>query len=222
VPLVGAALVVAGCTGGSAAAPTTTPSQVTSSSSPAPVADPAGVKALRIAVGRTTAIRQFTFAATTSVAAKQTVRTTLSGRVIRGRGIAYTLTVNGNRTQVVRISAATYVRPVPGNWSKLATPRAVAHPTATLLALLRRMTPTSVSHPAGRTRVSGVLSSAAAKAVGVPSSGAPAHAAVLLDRSGRVLGAVLDGGTTAGGRPVQVSVVTHYGHFGHVRAIRRP
>jgi len=167
-------------------------------------------------------LRKFAFAAVTTVAAKQTVRTTLVGRVIRGQGIAYDLSVGGKRTQVVRVRTATYVRPVPGQWSKLAKPRAIVHPSATLLALLRTMTPTALSHVAGRTKVTGVLSTAAAKAVGLPKSSAPAKAEVVLDRHARVVGVVLRAVTAAGSKTVHVSVVTHYSHFDHVQPIRRP
>ena len=174
------------------------------------------------AVTQTEALREFTFAATTTLTAKQTVRTSLSGRIISGKGIAYQLTVGAKRTQVVRLPGATYVRPVPGSWSRLTKPRAVVHPTATLLALLHGLTPTFVSHPGGRTRIVGMLAAVPAKAAGVPVTGAPARAIVFLDRSGRVIEVALRSSAAAGSRTVRVAVVTHYGHFGHVPPITRP
>ena len=150
------------------------------------------------------------------------MRSSLSGRVINRRGIAYLLSVAGKRTQVIRVRKATYVRQVPGGWSKLAHPRTVLHPTATLVTLLQRMTPTFVSHPHGRTRVVGMLAAGAAKAAGVPVSGAPARAIVVMDKHARVTSVSLRSTASAGSRTVHVAVATHYGNFNHVRAITRP
>lgn len=179
-------------------------------------------RALRRAAHATSALREFSFTAATTLAAKQTVRTTLAGRVVRGTGVAYRLTVGGKQSQVIRIRNATYVRPVPGQWAKVAKPRAVVHPDTTLLELLNRLTPTAVSFRAGVTRVVGVLAPGAAAAVGIPATGAPAAARVLIDRQGRVVAVALRGTATAGTHVVHVSVVTHYGHFGHVPPIRHP
>jgi hypothetical protein len=177
---------------------------------------------LQQAVTTTEALREFSFTASTTLAANQKVRTTLTGRVIRGKGIAYRLTVGQKKTQVIRVRAGTYVRSVPGQWSKLATPKAVVNPTATLLALLKQMTPTGVSHPSGNARVDGVLAAAAAKAVGIPATGSPANAVVLIDRRGRVIAVTLRGTATAGNSVVHVSVISRYGHFGHVQPIKHP
>jgi hypothetical protein len=177
---------------------------------------------LQKAVTTTRAIHQFSFAASTTLAANQTVHTTLTGRVIRGKGIAYQLKVGNRKTQVIRVHAGTYVRQVPGTWSKLATPKAIVNPAGTLLALLEKMTPTGVSHPSGNTRVDGVVPAAAAKSVGIPATGAPAHAVVLIDRHGRVIAVTLRGTATAGSKVVHVSVVSRYSHFSHVKPIRHP
>jgi hypothetical protein len=173
-------------------------------------------------VATTDALREFAFTASTTLAANQTVRTTLTGRVIRGKGIAYRLTVGQKKTQVIRVRSGTYVRPVPGTWSKLTTPKAIVNPTATLLALLKEMTPTGVSHPSGNTRVDGVLAAGAAKAVGIPATGTPADAVVLIDPHGRVIAVTLRGAATAGSRVVHVSVISRYSHFRHVQPIHHP
>jgi len=173
-------------------------------------------------VTATQALRQFSFTASTTLAAKQTVHTSLTGRLIRGKGIAYRLTVGHKKTQVIRVRTGTYVRSVPGKWSKLATAKSVVNPTATLLDLLQEMTPTGVSHPSGNTRVDGVLAASAAKAVGIPATGSPANAVVLIDRHGRVIAVTLRGKATAGSNVVRVSLVSRYNHFGHVQPIHRP
>jgi hypothetical protein len=177
---------------------------------------------LRSAEKATAALHQFSFTARTTLDANQTVRSTLVGRVVNGRGIAYRLSVRGKRTQVIRIRKATYVRQVPGGWSKLTKPRTVLHPTATLEALLHGMTPTFISHPGGKTRVVGGLSADAAKAAGVPVSGAPARAVVIMDKHARVVSVSLRSVASAGSRNVRVAVVTHYANFSHVRPITRP
>lgn len=174
------------------------------------------------ALTATGAVRQFSFTAATTLAANQTVRTTLSGRVIRGKGIAYRLTVGQKKTQVIRVHSGTYVRQVPGKWSKLATPKAIVNPTSTLLALLKGMTPTGVSHPSGNTRIDGVLPTSAAKSVGIPATGSPANAVVLIDRHGHVIAVSLRGTDTVGTKVVHISVTSRYGHFGHVQPIHHP
>jgi hypothetical protein len=184
--------------------------------------DPAAAKALHRAVVATNALHAFSFTARTTLDANQTVRSSLSGRVVSGRGIAYRLSVGGKRTQVIRIRHATYVRSVPGGWSKLAKPRAVVHPSATLVALLTGMTPTFVSHPKQETRVVGTLPPGPAKAAGVPVSGAPARAVVVIDKHNRVVQVALRSTANAGGHTVRVAVATHYGDFNHVKAITRP
>ena len=222
-PLVGVALLLAACSGGSSSGGSANPSpSETSATSSAPTVDPAAAKALRQAAAATNKLHAFSFTARTTLDANQTVRSSLSGRVISGRGIAYRLSVGGKRTQVVRVRHATYVRSVPGGWSKLAKPRAVVHPSATLVALLQGMTPTFVSHPKHRTRVVGMLPPGPAKAAGVPVSGAPARAIVVMDHRNRVVQVELRSTANASGHTVRVVVTTHYGNFNHVRAIARP
>lgn len=217
-PLVGVALLLSACSGGSSPAPS--PSQT--SASAAPTVDPAAAKALHRAEAATRALHRFGFTARTTLDAKQAVRSKLSGRVINGRGVAYQLSVNGKRTQVIRIRKATYVRQIPGGWSKLVKPRAVVHPTAKLEALLHGMTPTFISHPGNKTRVVGLLTADAAKAAGVPVSGAPARAVVIMDKQSRVVSLSLRSTASAGNRNVRLAVVTHYGSFDHVTPITRP
>ena len=170
----------------------------------------------------TRAVHQFAFTASTTLAANQTVRTMLTGRVIRGKGIAYQLKVGNRKTEVIRVHAGTYVRQVPGKWSKLVKPKAIVNPTGTLLALLKEMTPTAVSHPSGNTRVDGVVAAASAKAVGIPATGSPANAVVLINKRGRVIAVTLRGTATAGSKVVHVSVISRYSHFSHVRPIHHP
>jgi hypothetical protein len=223
-PLVAVAVSVTACSGGSStgAGPSPDPRPTGTSARAAPAVDPAAAAALRHAVATTKALHAFSFTARTTLEAKQTVRTTLSGRVIDGHGIAYRLSVGGKRTQVIRVRHATYVRSVPGGRSKLAQPRTVLHPTATLVSLLQGMTPTFVSHRQGLTRVVGMLAPRPAKAAGVPVTGAPARAIVIIDRHGRVVDVSLRSTTSAGSKTVRIAVATRYANFNHVRAITRP
>lgn len=221
-PLVGVALLVTACSGGSSSGGTASPSPSATSSGTAPAVDPAAAKALRQAVAVTDRLHAFSFTARTTLVARQTVRSSLSGRIVNGRGIAYRLSVGGKRTQVIRIRHATYVRSVPGGWSKLTKPRAVLHPTATLVALLHGMAPTFVSHPGHGTRVVGMVAPGQAKAAGVPVSGAPARAIVTMDSHHRVLEVSLRTTANAGGHTVRVVVTTHYGNFNNVKPIKRP
>jgi len=218
---VAAILLTACSSGGSTPAPPG-PQPTTSSPAPTPSVAPAAAKAVARAAAQTKALHEFSFAATTTVAANQPEHARLVGRLIEGRGIAYRLTVNHKRTQVIRVRRATYVRQVPGHWSKLAKPRAIAHPTSTLLALLHGMTATSVVRVGGGTRVDGALSPAVGRQVGIPTTTTPATAMVVIDRHNHVTAVTLRATTTAGGHQVRLSVVTHYRNFGHVPPITRP
>ena len=58
---------------------------------------------------------------------------------------------------LVRIAGATYVRPIPGRWSKLRKPRPVTDPAGTLLAVLRGLRDVSIRTVGSAQVVSGSL-----------------------------------------------------------------
>jgi hypothetical protein len=156
--------------------------------------------------------------ADTTVQAGNAARSHLTGRVVRGRGTAYRLTVGHRTTQVVRSRHATYVRKAPGPWSRLAHPHAIVNPTATLLGVLRRMVPTGRT---GARTIVGQLSPSAARQVKLPHGG-PAQVLVRLDRAGHVMGLLVRAQARAGTQTVGVLVRTSYTNFGQVAPIRRP
>ncbi|HEU5034964.1 MAG TPA: hypothetical protein VFT62_09445 [Mycobacteriales bacterium] len=171
----------------------------------------------------TARLHSYAFTAQTTVAARHQVRTTLTGRVVRGEGVAYRLRVGHRRTEVVRTRRATYVRKLPGQWARLAHPRAVTNPTATLLALLRGMTAVEVrGGPAGSKQVRGRIDPPTARAAGIPADGRPAEVAVTLDRHAHVTAVVVRTGTQAGRHAVTAVVHTSYRGFDHVSAIHPP
>src|SRR4051812_23311495 len=158
---------LAGCTSSSSGGDPPPPSPAASAAA-APTADPAAARTLRRAIAATAHERSYTFAAHTTVRAKGAARTAIRGRVVRGNGVAYRLTAGNRVTQVVRIHRGTYVRQVPGRWSRLAHPRVVSDPSDTLLAVLRGMSPVGVEGPAGRRVVRGALTGRAAGRAGLP------------------------------------------------------
>src|SRR4051812_18888741 len=93
--------VLAGCS--SSSGPTAAPS---SSASPiatsAPTVDPAARRALDRATTTMGQIRAYEFVADTTLQASKSVRSRVTGRVVRGRGVAYRLNVQHRTTQVVR------------------------------------------------------------------------------------------------------------------------
>jgi hypothetical protein len=161
----------------------------------------------------------YRFDATETVAAKTPVTTHVAGSVVRTQGVSYSLTVGRTTTQVVRITGATFVRKVPGKWSRLHTARPVADPTASLAAVLRGLTDATL---ADATTVAGVLPSAAAKAAGIPTAADPAQVTVTVDAAGHVTRLTVHTSTQAGATPVAVTLVTSYSAFGRVPALRRP
>lgn len=165
----------------------------------------------------------YQFDATESVAAKTPVTTHLVGAVVRNQGVSYTLTVGRTTTQVVRITTATYVRKVPGKWARLKTPRTIADPTGSLLAVLRGLAGATVaSTDATSTTLAGTLPATAAKAAGIPVNGEPAQVTVTVDPAGHVTRLTVHTSTQAGTTPVAVTLVTSYSAFGRVPALRRP
>lgn len=177
---------------------------------------------MQLAARATAAQRSYSFIADERIAAGTVVQTHLSGRLVRGRGLAYTLTVGNRRTQVVRLPHATFLRTVPGRWSRLTKPRKLVNPTATLLGVLRGMTATGVITRSGARVVSGQLAAADAGVAGLPQLSAPAHVVVVVARAGDVVGVQLRAQTAVNGHPVAISIRTRYASFGHVAAIRRP
>ncbi|MDQ1695473.1 MAG: hypothetical protein QOJ03_826 [Frankiaceae bacterium] len=150
------------------------------------------------------------------------MRTTIRGRLVRGNGVAYRLVVGKHRTQVVRIRRGTYVRKVPGRWSRLNHARAVVNPTKTLLAVLRGLIPTALTSVGGRSRIEGRLAPAAAKKAGIPTDNRPASVVVTLDRAARVTLLAVSTSTKAGTNSVTVTVRSTYRGFGHARHIVAP
>ena len=216
-----AALALAGCTSSSDGTGGSTPTPTVATAT-APRADPTAVRTLRQAVAVTARQRSYAFTARTTVRAKGAAHTVVTGRVVRGNGVAYRLKVGKQVTQVVRVHRGTYVRKVPGRWSRLAHPRAVANPGATLLAVLRGLTPTAVTGSSGHRRVRGSLTAAAAARARLPHDHALARVVVTLDRKHRVTGLVVRTHAMAGARPVRVLVRSSYSHFGRERQISPP
>lgn len=192
-----------------AAAPTTSPATL----------DAAASAALARAEKVVAATRSFTFSATEVLSGDVLSHAaSVRGSVVRGQGVSYTLDANGRLSQVVRVAGATYVRAVPGRWSKLVKPRPVSDPASTLVAVLRGLTQTSLRTSGAARVVTGSLPAAAAKAAQLPASPAPAHVEVTLDAAGHVTKLVVT--TTSGG--TAVTLTTTYAGFGAVRPLKPP
>ena len=188
--------------------------------SPAP--NPAAARTLAAAAKVMQRARSYRFDVDERLVAASTLRTRLIGSLIRGQGLTYLFTVGRKRTEVVRLRHATYVRAVPRRWSRLRKPRRLANPTATLLAVLRGMSPMALRSD-GRSRVvSGTLTGSAASKAGLPPTDRPVDVVVTLDRAGHVTALRLTAHTTASGHDVLIAVRGAYSGFGQVRRIRRP
>jgi hypothetical protein len=175
------------------------------------------------AISATKHVASYAFVADTTVEAKTPVHSTVRGRVVRGKGLAYRLSTGGQLTEVVRTRRATYVRRQPGHWSRLAHPRSVVDPTATLLAVLRGLrSSTTTSGPHGATRISARLPAATARDAGLPAETADAHVTVWVDRRSRVVRLVVVSRTHAGAQAVDVTVRTSYSRFDRVAAVKLP
>ena len=197
-----------------------TPHAVTQPEPSATTASPGAdaAAALARAVSAVTATRSFTFVATEVLSGDASHATSVRGSVVRGQGVSYVLTANGRSSQVVRIAGATYVRPVPGRWSKLRKPRPVSDPAGTLLAVLRGLAQ-PVLRTAGTTEiVSGSLPPAAAKAAQLPAGSMPAQVQVTLDAAGHVTKLVV---TTQSGA-TDITLTTSYANFGRVKPLKPP
>jgi len=168
------------------------------------------------------ATRSYVFAADTTFVAASRLQTHIVGRVVRGQGLAYSLTVRSKRTQVVRLRSITYVRVVPHRWSRL-KPHSIVNPTTTLLAVLRALSPTDVTDGGhGKRVVHGTLDAAAAQAVGLPKGAQKVTVTVIVDRTGHVIALVMNTTVPVSSRVLKVDVRTSYGAFGHVAPIRKP
>lgn len=167
------------------------------------------------AVGST---RSFTFVATEVLSGNASHATSVRGSVVRGQGVSYVLTANGRTSQVIRIAGATYVRPIPGRWSKLRKPRPVTDPAGTLLAVLRGLTQVSARSAGSAQVVTGSLPATAAKAAQLPAGTTPAQVQVTLDPAGHVTKLVV---TTASGA-TQITLTTSYANFGLVKPLKPP
>jgi hypothetical protein len=153
--------------------------------------------------------------------AASTQRSRLIGSVVRGEGLSYLLTVDGRRTQVVRLRRATYVRAVPHHWSKLRQSRRLLDPTATLLRILRALRAEQMSRTGGDIVVRGSLAAPAARLAGLPAN-TPALVSVTVDRGARVRRLVVHSATQAGSQGVDVQIVSEYLDFGAVPRIQAP
>jgi hypothetical protein len=209
---------VAGTACSGSSAPRAATQQPTTSASASPPTDDAASVALSRAEAVVTATRSFTFNATEVLSGDASHATSVRGSVVRGQGVSYVLVANGRTSQVVRIAGATYVRPVPGKWSKLRKPRPVSDPAGTLLAVLRGLTQPSVRTNGAAQVVEGSLPTAAAKAAQLPAGPTPARVQVTLDAAGHVTKLVV---TTASGS-TQVTLTTSYAGFGRVKPLKPP
>lgn len=212
--LVGLVSACSGTAGRSATAAQRATSTPSVSASASPSADVAASAALARAETVVAATRSFTFTATEVLSGDASHATSVEGSVVRGQGVAYTLTANGRVSQVVRITGATYVRSVPGRWSKLRKPRPVTDPAGTLLAVLRGLTQLSLHANV----VDGSLPTEAAKAAQLPTGSTPARVEVTLDAAGHVTKLVV---TTASGA-TDVTLTTSYASFGKVTPLKPP
>ena len=216
------ALVVAGFLAGCSGAHSTGAAPVSATTvTPSSSADPRAAAVLAKANATLTSQQSFRFDATETVTANSSSTTHVFGAVVRGQGVAYTLTVGRTTTQVVRIKSATYVRKVPGRWARLAKPRPVADPTGSLTAILTGLRDGRLSATTPTT-IAGTLDAAAAKSAGLPASAQPAQVTVTVDRDGHVSGVTVHTVTQAGTGTVTVTLITTYTAFDRVPALRAP
>jgi len=206
-----------GSSGASAATDNSSPSAVA-----AATADPATQRAIDAAIARTRELHNYAFRATTRIGATSVARTSINGRVTR-HGLAYVLRTAHRRTEVVRVSAGTYVRRGHGHWSRLVHPHALLRPTKSLVALLRGLVPQHVrTGAAGRTRVYALLPVDAAKRAGLPGESRVGAIVVTLDHRRRVHAIRVRTVAGVGGRDVAVAIETTYFRFGTAKAVRKP
>jgi hypothetical protein len=206
----------AGCSG-SSNAPAAIGSPAPSASS-SPTVDAAATAALTHAESVVRSTKSFRFTATELLSGDASHATSVRGSVVRGQGVGYTLTANGRTSQVVRIAGATYVRPVPGRWSKLRKPRPVTDPANTLLAVLRGLTAVSLRTEGAAQVVTGSLPPAATKAAQLPVASTPAQVVVTLGPTGHVAKLVV---TTMSGS-TNVTLTTSYRDFGRILPLKPP
>lgn len=191
--------------------------------SAAAASEPAAVRLLTRAETATRALHSYAFTATETVASVGRATSRLTGRFVRGQGIAYDLVTGSRHTQVVRVARGTYVRAVPGRWARLAHARPVADPTASLLAVLHGLTGLHWSPaPSDDTVVQGRLPAPAATRAGIPTDGRPADVTVTADARGRVTAVTVSTSVAVGARSVTVTLLTRYTGFDRGPAVRPP
>ncbi|HET6909817.1 MAG TPA: hypothetical protein VFH54_10805 [Mycobacteriales bacterium] len=164
-------------------------------------------------------MKSYRFDAAQTITGTHPVTTREDGSVVRAQGVAYTLTVGRVRTQTIRLRTATYVRTLPGKWSRLRQPRAGADPTRTLAQVLDGVVNLRSTAGSG---VVGQLPATAAAAIGLPTTAAPVQVTLTFDAAGHVTLLVLRTTTTVHGRAIPVSLVTTYSSFDRVPALRAP
>ena len=214
-----AAVTIGGCSGSSrSGAPSVSAPASPGSSTPGS----AGVKVLSAARAKLAAEKSYRFDATEVVWVRTPVTTRLTGAVVRGQGLSYTLTVGKAHTQVIRLASATYVRTVPGRWSRRRKPSSLTDPTRSLAAVLAGLTAPQLQADSSGHIITGTLPSTAAKAAGIPANATGAQIAVTVNNADQVLLVTVRTATTAGARTVPVTLTTHYSSFDHVPPLRRP
>ncbi len=216
-------LVTAGASGCGTASDGRTAAGATPTAHHAGAADSASVT-LRKAVTATAALHSYRFSSVQSIGAATKASTALAGEVVRPASVSYTLTAKGKRTQIVRLPAATYVRPLPGTWSKLQRPTSSADPAGSLVALLRAISrPAVTSSAAGRTVLRGRIASAALHSAGLPTSSRDVQVTVDVNAQHRVAELRISYEVPRAGRPgLAVVSDTRYSAFDAVPAVVAP
>jgi hypothetical protein len=164
----------------------------------------------------------YRFEATEVVLARTAVTTHLSGAVVRGQGLSYTISVGKSTTQVVRLPQATYVRKLPGKWQKTKRPSATADPSRTLAVVLSGLTGATQRAAEPAVVIGGVLPAATAKTAGIPATAVGAQVTVTLDRALHVVQLTVHTATSAGRVTVPVTLTIAYRDFDAVPRLTPP
>lgn len=224
-PLVAVAVAaaVAGCSSGSTHPDASASASTTTSPAGTAASTSAAARLAHRAIAVTERLHSYAFAATTTVAAGHASRSLLTGRVVAGEGIAYRLVTGGRRTEVVRTRHATYVRKLPGRWSRLAHPRPVVDPTADLVAILRDLASGRLTtDAAGHRQIHQVITAGQARAAKLPTDGGGVNVMAVFDGADRVTLLDITTSARAGAHNATITVRTSYSRFGHAAGIRPP
>lgn len=225
------ALLLAGCgssspasRSSSASGPRPVPSSSSRSGTPVSATPASALAATLSAALRTMEqINSYRFTAEETLSAARSVRSLIVGEVVTGEGVAYRLTVGHRQTQVVRLPGMTYLRTVPGHWSRISRAQHLADPSATLLGVLRALQPVTVTiAPHGQQTVRGDLAADAATTLGIPAHGAAARVSATLDAAGHVVSLTIRAVTSSDGQPIAVLVHATYSNFNQIKPIQRP